>query len=158
MPCQVALQPPPDGYRVWRGSVPAELTNWAVSLRDQIDRYNWGQTFGIWYTPPGGTAEYVIARKDPHPWSFRNGQLVTGCFQGVTLYAPIPTAALTSYNPAADTLDTPDPTAAVFDAGPTGPDWGLVALSAGAGAGVVMLFLWALKAMEGASKPPRLKA
>lgn len=132
--------------------MPPELTNWAISLRDQIVRYNWGQTFGMWYTPPGGAAEYVIARKDPHGWSYRNGQLVTGCFQGVTLYAPIPTAALTSYDPSQNNLDTPDPSAAVFDAGPAGPDWGLVALSAGAGAGVVLLFLWAMKAAGSAAK------
>ena len=157
MACQPANPPPPDGFRVWRGAVPKELTDWAVSIRDQLANFPWHQTWGRWYTPPGGSAEYVIARKDSHSWTFRNGKLVTGCFMGVTLFQPVPTAAQTSYNPSTDTLDTPDVTAATFDSTspPTAPgesiNWPLVGITAVAAGGVVALFWLALRGAGRAS-------
>ena len=136
-----ANPPPPDGFRIWRRPVPRPLTEFAIGIRDQIAKYPLRTQFGTWYN-----GEYVVARVDSHSWTYVNGQLVTGlCIKGVTLFEAVPTVALTSYNPVTDTLDTPDPNAAVFDA-PPGPDWPLVALSAGAAAGVEALFLWALKA------------
>lgn len=142
-----ANPPPPDGFKIWRKPVPKQLTDFAIGIRDQIAKYPLRTQFGTWYN-----GEYVVARVDSHSWTYVNGRLVTGiCIKGVTLFEPIPTAALTAYNPAADTLDVPDPNAAVFDA-TQGPDWGLVALSAGAGAAVVALFLLALRT---AGPPPQ---
>ena len=156
MSCQPINGPPPDGYRIWRGPVAPELTQWAVSIRDQLSKFNYGTTWGMWWTPPGGSAEYVIARKDSHSWTFRNGKLVTGCFMGVTLYQPVPSVALTAYNPSQDSLATPDPSAATFTVVP-GPDWGLVGATAAAAGGVIVLFWLALKGAGRAARPrPRL--
>ena len=142
-----ANPPPPDGYRVWRQPVPKPLADWAVYLlRNELPRTNYGTMWGMSYTPPNGASEDVIARRDHHTWSHdRQGNLVTGlCIPGITLYAPVPMAALASYNPATDTIDTPDPNAAVFNELPI--DWPMVALTAGAATATVLLFWWAIKA------------
>lgn len=80
--------PAPDGYRVWTGRVPTELSQWAVDLLRHVNRYEYGTT---WTMPFGGVT--VLARKDHHTWTWRGGKLVTGiCIPGITLYTPLPPA------------------------------------------------------------------
>ena len=135
-----ANPPPPAGYGIWRGAVPGPLVQWAVDLRDRINHFPYGQQFFLDY---GG--QVVIARKDFHQYTYRNGRLVTGiCIPGITLYQPVPaTAGATAL--AGDDLTTPDPTAAVYSGEAERPNWGLVALSAAAGGLVVAGFLAVLR-------------
>lgn len=78
--------PPPAGYAVWQGAVPAELSNWAVDIRDhEIGKVPYWST---WSKDYNGVT--VLARKDYHTWTYINGQLITGiCIPGITLYQPI---------------------------------------------------------------------
>src|SRR5262252_7712084 len=120
--------PPPDGYRVWVGPVPPSLTDWASDL---LYHQSKGKPyFTTWIAQYNG--EDVIARLDHHPWTHRNGQLVWGCFAGITLYRNGTQPAVGEPAP------TPDNVAMYTKDLPI--DWGAVALSAGAGAAVVGLF------------------
>jgi hypothetical protein len=150
--------PPPDGFRIWRDPVPQPLADWAIYLLSaEAPRAPYGTTWGLDYTLPGTTnSSRVIARKDRHTWTYRGGKLVTGlCIFGITLFQSVPMTALASYNSADDSLDTPDPNAAVYTADAQGPSWGLVFASGAAGVGVVTLFLLALKGAGKASKTAR---
>lgn len=156
--------PSPEGFRIWRGAVPPQLTDWAIYLRDlEAPQAPYGTVWGMNYTPSGGSPIYVLARKDHHSWTFRGGRLVTGiCIFGITLFSQIPTAAQTSFDSLTDTLDAPDPNAAVYTSdvpspspSPSQPDWGLVAASGAAGVGVVLLFWLGLRAFE---KPKKLRS
>jgi hypothetical protein len=155
-----ATNPPsPDGFRIWRGPVPPPLVDWAVYLRDlEIGNVPYGFTWWMDYTDPKTSqSQYVLARKDHHPYTYKNGKLVTGiCIPGITLYSQIPTAAQTSYVASTDTLDVPDPNAATFSVD-EGINWPLVAASGAAGAGVVLLFWLALKGAGQAAKPKKLR-
>ena len=163
-----ANPPAPAGYMVWKGAVPTELTQWAMQLRDNIAPFPYGQTWTLDYTDASGNPATVLARKDYHTWTWRNGQLVTGlCIPGVTLYAPIPGGTPTTAEaglppPAGDPLASADGTEAVWGADtvpsattapPTETSWPLVALTAGAIGGVVFLFFQALKAAGRAAGP-----
>jgi hypothetical protein len=133
--------PPPPGYRIMRSTVPPPLTQWAVDLLHQVTHYAFGQSFSLSYA-----GKSYIARVDHHlTWSYRNGQLVTGlCIPGITIYEP---AAIGDTSSARfDTLDTPDPNAAVYSSDyPATTDWKLVAVTAGVTVGLVAAFFLALK-------------
>jgi hypothetical protein len=130
--------PPPIGFHIWRGPVPAPLVQWAVDLRDHINKFPYGQVWTLDYN--GAT---VAARKDFHVWSYRNGKLVTGlCIPGITLYAPKPAGVAATIQ--IDSLDVPDPSAAVFNSTDT-TDWRLVAVSGAAIVATVGLFLLAIR-------------
>ena len=93
--------PPPDGFRIWRGAVPDPLTQWAMGLRDHVAGFSFGTTWGTTYNN-----EYVVARRDCHPYTWKNGKLITGLhIKGITLYSQVPPVSAVSYNPATDTLD-----------------------------------------------------
>lgn len=113
---------PRAGYSVWKGAVPPELTKWAVSLRDTMGPYPYGQEWStMWGTLP------VIGRKDHHTWTYRknpDGSTTLRddiCIPGITLYRPI---NVTLYRPTGvsrdDVLDPatarPDPELALFGA------------------------------------------
>ena len=147
--------PPPEGFKIWRGVVPSQISAWAKNLvySPAFQKALYGTTWGFTYTDASGKDQPVVGRRDYHTWTFANGRLVTGiCISGLTVYQPLSTIALASYNPASDTLDAPDPSAAVFNAGPPGPSWPLVAVSAAAAGGVVLLFILALKGAGNASR------
>lgn len=131
--------PPPAGYRVWRGAVPTPLTQWAMDLRDHIAPFPYGQTWTLDYQ---GTA--VVARKDFHSWTFKNGVLVSGiCIPGITLYSPIPAGVAATLG---DDLATPDPNLAVYGATPPETtNWGLVLLTGALAGGVVWGFFEMLR-------------
>lgn len=149
-----ANPPAPPGYRVWRGPVPTELTQWAMQLRDNIAPWPYGQTWSMQYADPtSGQTETVVARKDHHSWTYRGGQLVTGlCIPGITLYSPLP-AGTTSASAAVggDPLaGTPDGTEAVYGADtvpspPASTNWGLVLLDAAILAAVAAGFWYGIK-------------
>ncbi len=141
-----ANPPPPAGFVIWKGPVPAPLTQWAMDLRDHINQFPRGYTWTIQYG--GGT---VLARHDSHSWTWRNGVLVTGlCLSGVTLYRP---AAQQAGLNAADVTDpataTPDPELALYSASatraPEKTDWGLVLVCAAALATVSGGFVWGIR-------------
>jgi|SRR5580692_6730836 hypothetical protein len=135
-----ANPPPPVGTILWRGAVPAPLTQWAMQLRDHIAGFPYGQTWTMAY---GG--QTVTARKDYHTWTYVNGELHQGiCIPGVTLYRQAPLGQQTSTLEDGDPLSIPDPSAAIFSAS-QGVDWGLVLASGAAAVGVVTLFYLALK-------------
>jgi len=143
--------PAPAGFTVWKGPVPTELVQWAISLRDHVSGFPYGQTWTMQYTDPTGKTQTVTARKDYHTWTYRGGQLVQGiCIPGITLYQAKPTGVVgANYG---DPLGgTPDGTEAVYGADVPGPgvNWKLVAVSAGAGALVVGLFWAAVHFMPG---------
>ena len=137
--------PSPPGYGVWIGSVPPVLTAWAISLRDQVAGFPFGYVWVKEYS-----SQLVLARCDCHAWTFRGGQLITGLsIKGITLYSPR-TSAFADVLDFSDPLATPNQTFALFDsanetAPPTAINWGLVALSGGATAAVVALFLLSLR-------------
>jgi hypothetical protein len=104
--------PAPAGFRVWKGPVPAELTQWAMNLRDTVAQFPYGQ---IWTMSYQGAQ--VAARKDYHTWTWRNGALVTGiCIPGITLYSALPTGQSVADPSPGDPLANPDGTEAVFGA------------------------------------------
>jgi hypothetical protein len=137
----------PEGFQVWRAkAVPKELESWAIELRDRwMPTANYGDTTGIWYTPPDSTTQRMaIARKDHHTWTYHKGKLVTGiCIPGITLYESKLTPALAGVGDVGD--DTPDPTAARYSQD-LGTDWGLVGWTVAATAAVVGAFLLGLRA------------
>ena len=142
--------PPRAGYAVWKGAVPPELTKWAVTLRDHIAPFPYGQE----WTMQWGVVD-VVARKDHHEWTYRkqpdgSTKLLMGiCWPGITLYKPIPVGVSglgVDYvlDPA---TATPDPQLALYGAlPPERPNWGLVLLGASAAAATVGLFSWGLRA------------
>jgi hypothetical protein len=144
--------PPPAGYVVWKGSVPQELTQWAIALRDRIASYPYGQQ---WTMTWGGTN--VLARKDRHEWTYRRNPdgtatLLTGiCIPGITLYKPSsPSSGLSAADVTDPALATPDPDLALYSASMTRPpertDWGLVTVCAAALATVAGGFVWGIRA------------
>lgn len=81
----------PAGFAIWRGSVPPELTQWAVALRDNITPFPYGQE---WAASWNGIN--VVARKDHHTWTYRkhpDGSTTLAqniCIPGITLYKAVP--------------------------------------------------------------------
>jgi len=139
--------PPPAGFVIWKGPVPAPLTQWAMDLRDHISQYPRGTTWTIQY---GG--QTVMARSDSHSWTWRNGVLVTGlCISGITLYRPASQQAGLNAADATDpALATPDPELALYSISatraPEQTDWGLVLVCAAALATVSGGFVWGIRA------------
>lgn len=156
--------PPPQGFAIWKGPVPTPLVQWAMGLRDHVGQFAFGTTWSTTYND-----QLVLARCDHHTWHIdeKTGALRTNlCWKGITLYAPLtidsapPAGTITTgsgaaprtlgaavANPSAGPAvapdqTTPDPNLAVFSS--PSPDWGLVAISAAAGAAVVGLFLLAM--------------
>src|SRR5712671_3112219 len=142
--------PPPDGFKIWRGTPPpTPLVTWAVDLRDHwMPKVNYGDTIGIDYE-----GKYIVARKDHHTWTYKKGVLVSGiCIPGITLYqsklsealAGVPKGAVVEMTGLAaavvDTLDTPDPTVAAYPVD-LGTHWALVGWSAAGAIAVVGAFL-----------------
>lgn len=114
-----------------------------MDLRDRVSGFPYGQTWSMTY---GG--QTVMARKDYHTWTYKNGTLVQGiCIPGITLYAAIPTSTGTAAVAAtADDLSTPDPTAAAFGADDLqATDWRLVATSVAVTGAILGLFWLALR-------------
>lgn len=142
-----ANPPPPAGFVIWKGPVPAPLTQWAMDLRDHINQFPRGYTWTIQYG--GGT---VLARHDSHSWTWRNGVLVTGlCLSGVTLYRPaVQQAGLNAADATDPATATPDPELALYSASatraPEKTDWGLVLVCAAALATVSGGFVWGIRA------------
>ncbi len=141
-------EPIPPGWTVWRGAVPTELTQFAMDVRDHVRQYPYGQI--------AKTIQYnnqtVGAFVSHHTWTYRAGQLVTGiCIPGVSLLiqnaTPTPTAGVGAAT--TDSIDTPDPSAAVYGADdvspPTTTDWPLVLISGAAIATITAGFFLALR-------------
>ncbi len=106
MPCP--NEPLPAGWRVWRGSVPAELSKFAIGVRDHVSRYDYG-AIAEQTTYQGSV---VGAFKSHHTWTYRNGQLLTGlCIPGVMLVVPTDSPLGRPAQPAASGGDllSPDP-------------------------------------------------
>lgn len=133
-----ASEPIPFGWKVWRGPVPPELVQLAIDVRNHIGQYAYGSIART--VPYAGGA--VAAFKSHHTWTWRDGQLVTGlCIPGVSLLTQAAGGTVAAV-PIVDSLDTPDPNAAVFAA--DGINWNLVAVSAGATVLVIGAFFAAL--------------
>jgi hypothetical protein len=144
----------PDGYLIWKGAVPPELTQWVIALRDQLRSYPYGQR---WTTDWNGFT--VLARKDHHTWTYRpqpNGapKLVTGlCLPGITLYRPEPQLlaglGIAAVDPA---TALPDPDLALYLAPTASPppiertDWPLTAACAAAIVVVTGAVVWGIQA------------
>lgn len=131
---------------MWRGAVPKELTDWAISIRDHVSSFSYGT---IWSKEYDGRT--IIARKDHHTFTYRGGRLLTGiCIPGVTLYSPHGIGLVDSTS-TGDPLATPDESMAdaLFDAdssaGQPGVDWPVVGATAGAALLVVGLFVAAIR-------------
>ena len=145
--------PAPQGFAVWQGSVPKQLSDWAISLKNHSSQYAFGTT---WIQTYNG--KQVTARLDHHPWSHDpQGNLITGCFRGITLYAQKPTGAAFAAEDAAPNVGdplavSPSSDMALFDDvsyPPAGTDWTLVAISGAALVAVVGGFWWALRGPSG---------
>jgi len=150
MTCQ-ANPPPPAGYAVWRGPVPAQLTAWAVSLRDNA----------LIAAPYGAmwTASYenqtIVARKDRHSWTYRkhpDGSTVLAqniCIPGITLYKPIAPAGVAGLgvdyvlDPATAAPDVELALYPVPHEPPPTSFWGPALGGAVAGGALVALIWWA---------------
>jgi hypothetical protein len=144
--------PPRAGYAVWKGGVPPELTQWAVTLRNHIAPFPYGQE----WTMRWGTTD-VVARKDHHEWTYRKqpdgtATLLTGiCVPGITLYRPPPPTGVSGLgidyvlDPA---TASPDPQLALYPAlpPPDRTDWGPVVGCFAALTATVGLFSWGLHA------------
>jgi len=93
--------PPPDGYRVWDEKIDGTPPSAAVALATQL-AFHSNQPYGFMETVCVG-GEPLIVRVDPHTWSHdAQGNLITGCFHGATVYRPtskIPCAANTPTAP-----------------------------------------------------------
>ncbi len=74
----------PDGTTVYTGSVPPAMTTDAVNyLRDANVRMF--QVSNI-KTYPNLINFYFVMRKEFHTWHYSGGQLLSGCWTGVTVY------------------------------------------------------------------------
>ena len=136
-------EPVPIGWKVWRGPVPSELVQLAIDVRDHINSYPYGQIART--VQYGGQTIGVF--KSHHLWTYRGGQLVTGiCIPGASLLVQQPISQQAIVQGAQDSIEVPDPTAAVYGAEERTTDWGLVALTGGVIVGTVMLYLLGLKA------------
>jgi hypothetical protein len=143
---------PPSEYVIWRGPVPPELTQWAITLRDLMSQYPYGQT---WTTIWNGAT--VLARKDHHTFTYRrlpdgSATLLTGiCIPGITIYRERPRQAGLNAADATDPATAlPDPELALYSVSATQPpertDWGLVLACAAAIAVVSGGFVWGVRA------------
>jgi len=137
---------------VWRQTlVPDPLVQLAIDVRDHIRQYPYGSIAKtVQYN--GQTVGIFVSH---HSWTYRNGQLVTGiCIPGASIIVKQAPGLVTSTTP--DNLDTPDPTAAVYGADdvppPQSTNWSLVAVSAGAAATAVALFLLAIRSAGRATR------
>lgn len=134
----------PRGYKIWRGAVPALLTQFAINSLHQATRqhpYPYGQIVAkTTYSDQQVSDQTVYAWASSHSWSTRNGQIVQGCYDGISLLVDDPN----NVSGPPDNIGTPDPNAAVFSE-PPGIDWLTVGLSALAGAAVVGGFLFVTK-------------
>lgn len=136
-------EPVPVGWYVWRKTaVPLELQQFAMDVRDHVRDYPYGSI--------ARTIQYqgltVGAFVSHHTWTYRGGQLVTGiCIPGVSLVIQQQGTMLSMQ----DSLDTPDPTAAIYGADdvpqPQGTNWTLVGVTAGAILTVATAFALALR-------------
>lgn len=141
----------PPGWKVWRGTaVPDPLTQFAIDVRDHVRSYPYGSI--------AKTIQYngmtVGAFVSHHSWTYRNGVLVTGlCIPGVSLITK-QAGVGAGANSTTDTLDTPDPTAAVYGADdlPSKTDWPIVGACAALIGGAVFLFLQAIKTTAKAAR------
>jgi ethanolamine utilization microcompartment shell protein EutL len=143
----------PDGWRVWRGPVPAELGQFAVDALARISRFAYGSVAAM--TEWQGVQ--VAAYKTHHTWSFRQGQLVTGiCIPGLSLLVPLgaPVGVGAASVAAAD-LSTPDPSLAVYGSPPEETDWVLVGVSGVAIAATTAAFWLAIQMAGRASRRAR---
>ncbi len=138
---QLAACPPgpvPDKtWTVWLGSVPSELTTFAVNdLKTEADHpygYEWMTTYN---------GEKVMAIKQHHTWTYHGGKLITGiCIPGITLYRPEKIAITGLEND----LSSPSPDIAWFDNGVPGTNWTLVGGSGLAIAVLIALFVFGLR-------------
>jgi hypothetical protein len=140
-------EPVPLGWKVWRGAPPpAPIVQEAIHVRDHVNQYRRG-TIAKMVTYNGQTVALFVSS---HTWTFRNGVLVTGlCIPGVSVLVQATSGtAAAATSPigvtTADSLATPDPTAATYSGQPPPEktDWALVGLTAGATA-VVLVGFWA---------------
>jgi hypothetical protein len=151
-------EPLPEGWRIFRGSVPAALGQFAVDALARINSYEYGDIAGV--TEYNGVQ--VAAFKSHHTFTWRKGKLVTGlCIPGISLIVSADAAIGLGVFMAghhlgskpyalAATSDptTPDPMAAMYsvDNPPETTDWKLVATTAAITVSVVGLFLWGMHA------------
>jgi len=121
-------EPIPGGWRVWRGPVPAPLTQAAMDVRDHIRQYERG-TIARVVEYNGTTAAFFVSS---HSWTYKRQpdgsmKLITGlCIPGVSLLSQ---ATPVGANATADTpFPDPDPELAVYGADdvPDETNWGLV--------------------------------
>lgn len=141
MSCPV--DPVPTGWRVWRGAVPPQLTDMAITIRDHIRLYEYGAIPAqVPWKASDGSDIVVGTWKNHHVWTYKGGKLIENiCIPGVTLVTR-PAGALVVTEPP-DSIQTPDPNAAMYPA--EGIDWLTVGLSAAVGALVVAGFFYVLK-------------
>lgn len=139
-------EPIPAGWQIWRGPVPAPLAQWAMAVRDRVNRYAYGSI--------AETMQYngqtVACFKSHHTWTNRKQadgttKLVTGiCIAGIALLVPTPNG---SGAVGGSMAPGPDAELAVYGADdvPRETNWGLVALGAGAILTVGLGFAWAIR-------------
>ncbi len=137
-------EPFPQGWSVWKGPVPTELTQLAMDVRDHVRNYRRGT---IVQTLPY-QSQTVGVFVSSHTWTYKRqpdgtAVLVTGiCIPGVSLLiqqAPS-TATATAMPMIASDLSIPDPTAAVWGAEdvPVSPTLPLSGAIGGAGLGAIL--------------------
>jgi len=73
----------PTGYHTVATVQPADVQEWAKLILNSS-----ATTYGDVYSNDLN-GEKLYARVEHHTWTYRNGQLVTGNFKGVTVYLPI---------------------------------------------------------------------
>ena len=135
-------EPIPPNWRVWRSpQVPADLVAVAKSIRDHIHDYTRGAIVAQ-IVHQNETVGFFVSS---HTWTYKNGQLVTGiCIPGVSLLIQDSPNLASALPP--DSLDQPDPNAAVWIAAPDpGPSWPLVVAGAVAIGVTITAFLYVLR-------------
>ncbi|CAF1228592.1 unnamed protein product [Adineta steineri] len=82
--CPYNNPPFPDGTTTYKGTVPSAMTTDAVNyLRDSnVGMFQVSDT----KTYPNLDNLYFVMRKEFHTWHYSGGQLLTGCWIGVTIY------------------------------------------------------------------------
>ena len=151
MSCPV--EPIPRGWKVWRQvEVPTPIVQAAIAVRDHVRDYQrgtiaqtmvyGGQTIALWVSS--------------HSWTYRNGKLVTGiCIGGVSVLVAVPAGTGGIGDAQSDSLDTPDPTAAIYTGmPPEQTSWPLVIVSGAAIVATVAAVMLALK-LAGRPRLPR---